>query len=103
MRNPKFHKLLEEIAKLHDMKNSDYATTKDPFSNFRECVNIGIPAWKGCLVRISDKWSRIKQLANKPPAVKTENIIDTLKDMATYCLICVLLFEEENKSLEIEK
>ena len=97
MRNPRFHELLKEIAELHDMKNSDYATSDDPLSNFKECVKFGVPAWKGCLVRISDKYSRITHLAQKPPAVKSESIVDTLKDMATYCLICVLLFEEEKK------
>lgn len=97
MRNPKFHKLIEEIKQLHDRKNNDYSTSADPLSNFRECEKFGLPAWKGCLVRMSDKWSRIVQLSSKEAAVKEESIIDTLKDLATYSLICILLFEETQK------
>jgi len=95
MPNERFHKLLEEIGRLHDMKNSDYAEDVDPLSNFRLCEKFGIPAWKGCLVRMSDKMSRLFQLAKKEEAsVKEETVVDTLKDLATYSLICVLLYEE---------
>ena len=94
MRNPKFHKLLKEIAELHDAKNNDYSTSEDALSNFRLCENFGIPAWKGCLVRMSDKWSRITQLSKKEASVKSETIVDTLKDLAVYSLICTILYEE---------
>jgi len=95
MRNPKFKKLLDKLLEIHEAKNADYATSTDPLSNFRECEAFGIPAWKGCLVRMSDKWSRLKQLANKPePAVKGETILDTLMDLSCYSLICILLLKE---------
>lgn len=97
MRNPKFHELLKEIAELHNKKNSDYATDEDPLSNLKLCRQFGIPAWKGCLVRMSDKWSRITQLSQKEASVVEESIIDTLKDLATYSLLCVILYEEENE------
>jgi len=97
MRNPKFHELLKEIAELHNKKNSDYATDEDPLSNLKLCTQFGIPAWKGCLVRMSDKWSRITQLSQKEASVIEESIIDTLKDLATYSLLCVILYEEENE------
>lgn len=92
--HPKFYELLEEIGKLHDMKNADYAKKDNPLSNFKECEDIGIPAWKGVWIRMSDKWCRIKQLINKEADVKSESITDTLKDLAVYSLITLILYEE---------
>jgi hypothetical protein len=94
-RSKRFDELVEEIKKLHEMKNKDYAEEQDALSNFRISERFGIPAWKGCLVRISDKFSRICQLSTKTePSVKSETIIDTLKDLATYSLICIELYEQ---------
>jgi len=87
--------LLEEIRQLHDRKNADYSKAEDPLRNFRICEAFRIPAWKGCLVRMSDKWSRLVQLANKPaPVVKDEAIIDAMTDLAVYSLLCRILWEE---------
>jgi len=56
----------------------------------------GIPAWKGCCVRIGDKFSRIMGFAKKEKLkVKDESIRDTLVDMANYALIALILYEEE--------
>jgi len=96
--------LLDELKALHDTKNSDYADSKtDPFRNFRTSETIGIPAWKGALVRMMDKWMRIENLVNKEnrgegPAVVNESLIDTLKDNAVYSLIVIALYEEANKT-----
>jgi len=38
-----FYDILQEMKKLHDMKNSEYSKDADPFSNFRLVENIGIP------------------------------------------------------------
>jgi len=95
MQNPRFHELLKKIADTHDRKNHDYATTEDPFSNFRECEKFGVKAWQGCLVRMSDKWSRLTNLATKDAKVN-ESFEDTLQDLAVYSLICILLREDAN-------
>ena len=95
-RNAAFDKLIQEIHQLHDNKNADYADDADPLSNFRKCEEIGIPAWKGILVRMTDKWSRITQLASgKTP--KNESLRDSLIDNAVYSLLCVLLLDEEEE------
>jgi len=52
----------------------------------------GIPAWKGTLVRMSDKWSRIVQLSQK--AALNESLRDSLIDLSVYSLLCILLLEE---------
>jgi aspartate carbamoyltransferase catalytic subunit len=41
-------------------------------------------------------YERIMQLANNPPAVKDESIIDTLRDLAVYAVIASILREEES-------
>lgn len=94
--HPRFYELLELMKETHDKKNSDYSDDEDPFSNFRECEKFGIPAYKGALVRMSDKWSRIINLINKggKHKVKDESITDTLIDLANYALITTILIEE---------
>jgi hypothetical protein len=92
-RNPRFTALLREIQQIHDAKSSDYATDTDPLHNLRRSASFGVPPWKGTLVRMSDKWGRIEQLAGgKTP--KNESLRDTLVDMAVYSLLAVLLLDE---------
>jgi hypothetical protein len=93
MRNPAFIALLKEIEALHEAKNHDYSTDADPLSNLRRSEAFGVPAFKGVLVRLSDKWSRIEQLAaGKTP--KNESLRDSLIDNAVYSLLAILLLEE---------
>ncbi len=96
MRNPKFMALIDEIVALHESKNSDYASDADPLSNLRRSEAFGVPAWQGALVRMTDKWSRIEQLASgKVP--KHESLRDSLIDNAVYSLLTVLLLEEAQR------
>jgi hypothetical protein len=100
VRNPAFHALLNEIGALHDSKSHDYADA-DPLSNLRRSEAFGIPAFKGVLVRLTDKWSRIEQLAaGKTP--KHESLRDSLIDNAVYSLLAVVLLDEA-RPLEMAK
>ncbi len=91
--DPRFYRLLEEIATLHEQKNHDYAKADEPLSNFHKCRALGVEPWRGVLVRMSDKYSRIEQLAcGKTP--KNESMRDSLIDLAVYALIDVLLLED---------
>lgn len=95
--HPRFYELLEEMADLHDRKNHDYSGD-DPLSNLRSSVEIGIPAWKGILVRLMDKWARLKTFAKKETLkVKDESIKDTLMDNAIYSLLCIIIYEEKER------
>lgn len=86
------------MREIHDQKNADYSSDTDPLSNFRACERLGVPAWKGCLIRMTDKMSRLEQLAGgKSPKVKGEAMEDTLIDLANYALLCVVLREEAGK------
>lgn len=96
MRNPAFAELIEEIKRLHESKNHDYAQDADPLSNLRRAEAFGVPAWKGVLVRLTDKWSRIEQLAGGKVA-KHESLRDSLIDNAVYSLLAILLLDEAKK------
>lgn len=92
----RFEELIAENLATYRKKNSDYNNDSSGYENIIESEEIGIPAWKGVLVRMSDKWGRIKTLAKgKEALVKDESIKDTLKDLANYSLICIELIERE--------
>jgi hypothetical protein len=93
--HPKYYELIEKMQAIHNAKNSDYASDGDPLSNLRMAERFGVPAWKGALIRMSDKWSRLEQLAGgKEAAVKDESVEDTLLDLANYALLCIVLRQE---------
>ena len=94
--HPRFFELVDEIIDLQSRKNSNYANSANPLSNFMECEALGIDAFKGALVRMSDKWSRIKQLSTGAPDAVGESIIDTLRDLSVYSLIAIILYEQQN-------
>jgi len=92
--HPRFYELLEEMAILHSCKNKDYSGD-NPLSNLKLCTQIGLPAWKGIIVRLMDKWSRLIHFTKKETfEVKNESFKDTLLDNAIYSLLCIILFEE---------
>ena len=96
--HPTFYRLLDELKELHDRKNHDYSSELDPLSNLKMCEKFGIcKAEIGLLVRLSDKYSRIIELLakSKEAKVKDESVIDTLKDMAVYSLLCICLLEDK--------
>ena len=91
--DPRFYQLIEEVSELHSRKNFDYCPSHKPLHNFRRCGVMGVEPWKGILVRMSDKWSRIEQLSNgKTP--KNESLRDSLIDNAVYSLLCIILLDE---------
>lgn len=74
------------------LKNHDYGNG-DVFGNFREFGT------QGFLVRISDKWARIKTFAGCGKLlVKDESVLDTLIDLANYCaLLGAWLYNQKNE------
>jgi hypothetical protein len=94
--DPRFYALIEEISQLHSDKNFDYASRQNPLANFEECRGFGVEPHVGVFVRMSDKWSRLKQLiGGKSP--KNESVRDTLIDLAVYALINVILLEDTQR------
>lgn len=89
-----FCDLLEQMREIHEKKEHDYAGGV-PFANFKVCEAMGIKAWIGALVRMSDKMSRLMSFAKQGELkVKDESVEDTLLDMANYALLTLLLYRE---------
>lgn len=71
-------------------KNADYtANADDPFSNFSSVEIQDICSTEvGFLVRLNDKYSRIKSFVKKGVLlVNDESVEDTLIDLANYCIL----------------
>lgn len=94
----RFYQLLEEIADLHSRKNANYSEDNDPLSNLRLCQQfVGVDPFLGVMVRLTDKFSRLSQLAKGKPDEVGESIKDTLMDNAIYSLLAIILWEEKEK------
>lgn len=88
-RQNRFCDITNEMAATYERKNHTYA---DSFS-----ISVRKYGLIAALTRISDKFNRIENLIlgaeNKVP---DESILDSLKDMACYCVMTVMAIEENN-------
>lgn len=90
-----FNSIVTEMAKLHSIKNHDYAGDQY-LSNLTASKRMGLPAWKGTLIRIQDKISRLENFAKQDELlVKDESVEDTLKDLAVYSILCLILYRNK--------
>jgi hypothetical protein len=90
--------ILENMQKVYEAKDSDYSATGLPMGNLRKCEDAGIDAWRGCLVRIGDKMSRLENFLNeKDYKVVSEKAEDTIIDLANYTILMSCLVEEVKK------
>jgi len=96
-----FHEELEQLGLLHDKKQQDYGTNEDPFANVRASEEFGVPAWQGCLIRMNDKVSRLKTYCKKG-TLSNEGVEDSLRDLAVYSLIALVLFREDQSPVAAE-
>lgn len=90
----RFHEILKELGDLHDQKQADYGREGDPFANVRSSLDFGVPAWVGAMIRGNDKMSRIKSFIRNGN-LKNESLEDSLRDLAVYSVIALVLFEQE--------
>mgnify|MGYP000440843656 CR=1 FL=1 len=84
----KFEHIAIELADLYRRKNHDYG---DSFGKtFRE---LGIIS---AVTRISDKFNRLVSLATgTKQMVQDEKIDDTLRDLASYCIMTIMELQNE--------
>jgi hypothetical protein len=93
----KYLDLLDTLRELHLSKSSDYGCPSgtDPLANIRNGAKfVGIPAFKAAMVRLSDKVTRLKTY-NATGKLHFEGVEDTLLDLASYSLLALVLFREE--------
>ena len=88
-----FHDTLAAMAKLHDMKQSDYGRANDPFANVRASEDFGIEGWVGALVRMNDKMRRLQKAA-QGGTMTNESVEDSFLDLAVYAVIGLVLYQE---------
>ena len=87
--------ILDNMQAVYEAKDSDYSATGLPMGNLRKCEDAGIDAWRGCLVRIGDKMSRLENfLKEKEYLVISEKAEDTVIDLANYAILMSCLIEE---------
>jgi hypothetical protein len=90
--------ILDNMQNVYEAKDNDYSATGLPMGNLRKCEDAGIDAWRGCLVRIGDKMSRLENfLKEKEYLVISEKAEDTVIDLANYAILMSCLIEEIKK------
>ncbi len=89
-----FEDIIKTMLDLTKRKNQDYGGQTDPFKNFKDFGELGI------LVRMSDKFARIKTalLEKRELQVKDEVIEDTILDLAVYSVILLVYRRAQNVS-----
>lgn len=91
-----FVDVLDEIKDLHLRKTLDYGVDEDALSNIRESAEVvNMPAWAGAILRISDKMHRLKAFFRRGRC-EFDGVEDTLKDIASYAAIALVLHREES-------
>jgi hypothetical protein len=89
--------LLDRMKALHSSKSRDYGSEHDPLANIRNgALFVGIEPWKGAMVRLSDKVTRLATF-NRTGRLEHEGVEDNLMDLASYALLALLLFREEHR------
>jgi hypothetical protein len=89
-----FLAILDELKTLHLAKTLDYGVDEDALSNIRQSADVvNMPAWAGCILRISDKMHRLKAYFRRGKC-EFDGIEDTLKDIACYSAIALVLYRE---------
>lgn len=90
--------ILLDMVEMHSQKSNDYAQEESPFSNIELCERGGMPAWKGVIVRLGDKYSRLLN-ALKGKLFKYEGIEDAFLDNACYSIIGLIEYIKYEKSI----
>lgn len=85
-----FKKIAKELGDLYEKKNLAYG------NSFSDTYNkLGIIS---AITRISDKFNRLCNLATNPDIDNLgESLEDTLRDMASYCIMTVMELENSRK------
>jgi hypothetical protein len=91
-----FLAVLDELRTLHLRKTLDYGVDEDALSNIRQSSEVvNMPAWAGCILRISDKMHRLKAFFRRGKC-EFDGVEDTLKDIACYAAIALVLHRESD-------
>lgn len=86
-----FRKVAEELGNLYEAKNKAYG------NSFGETFNkLGIIS---AVTRISDKYNRLCNLASNPDIDNLgESLDDTLRDLASYCIMTIIELDKKQNT-----
>ena len=99
MHSRRFIEILDELKVLHESKNKDYGTINlvgefDPLGNLKACTRLGLSPVVGVAVRLVDKMARLESFRRRGE-LTNESVDDTLRDMAVYSILAIVLLESE--------
>lgn len=84
--------IYQELLDIAERKGHDYAGDKDALSNFADF------GWRGIVVRLGDKFSRLKNFVYQGSfKVKDESVRDTFLDHINYAALGLIMYEEQQK------
>lgn len=84
----KFEAVTKKMLQTYKEKNADYGNSfENTLDKYGEIAFI---------VRATDKWERIEQLTNNPAQVKDESLMDTIMDLANYCVMFKMWKDKQN-------
>lgn len=87
----RFKEIAIELGELYEAKNKCY---NNSFGDTYKKLGI-----VSAVTRISDKYNRLCNLATNPDIDNLgESLEDTLKDMASYCIMTVMELKNEDKN-----
>ena len=90
-----FQQAISEVWQMHRSKSHDYGSQHDPLANIRNGAEfVGIEPWRAAMVRLSDKVTRLATF-NRTGELNHEAVEDTLLDLASYALLCLVLRREQ--------
>ena len=82
-------RLITELSSMREMKGSDYSGEVDTLDNLRDF------GWWGVVVRIGDKYKRLKRATMSPKLkVPDESVEDTMKDLINYALFLLIMYRQ---------
>ena len=93
MTHPRFVEIVKELIDLHAKKSSDYGSTNEPLGNLHAIKRLGFDPFVGVAVRMQDKMARLESYVNKDQ-LYCEGIEDTLRDIAVYAILGIILLEQ---------
>jgi len=82
--------IFDRCLEIAEEKGHDYAGEESAMSNFDDF------GWRGIVVRISDKYHRLKNFCKQGILkVKDEGIRDTFMDLINYAALAIIAFDRE--------
>ena len=101
--HPEFYKILDKMKELHNRKNAQYATSKDPLGNFRRAsalveklLNPKIKNKKLAylLVLMSKQVDGVYEMLGESKEDTVEELNDKLMDIAIYAVLAMIIEKE---------